>query len=104
MNDDTAGFAVDPALVRSAARELDAAAGQGQDALRALVAGLRALAATVPGSETAPAATALAAAWEAEGARWVGEARRLGEALAATASSGAAADGALAGLLARDAR
>jgi hypothetical protein len=104
MGDDTAGFALDPAELHAAATDLDTAARHGEDAVHALVTGLRTLAATVAGSRAGPAATALATVWEADGARWVAEARRLGEALAATATSSTAADGALAGLLARDVR
>ena len=102
MSDETAGFAVDPAELRGAASGTGRAADAAVVAARDLVAGLRALAATLPGTRAGPAATALATAWEDEAARWVAGARRLDEALAATADGTAAADAALAGLLARD--
>lgn len=102
MSDDTAGLALEPATLRAASAQLVEAGDRAQDAAHDLVAGLRALAATVPGSRAAPAAEALALAWEAEGARWAEEAGRLAAALAATAADAAATDATLAGLLARD--
>jgi hypothetical protein len=102
VSDETAGFAADPAELRGAAEDTAWAADAAQEAARDLVGGLRALAATVPGTRAGPAAAALAARWEDEAVRWVAGARRLGEALAATAAGTAATDAALAGRLTRD--
>jgi hypothetical protein len=102
VSDETAGFAVVPAELRGAASETAWAADAAQGAARDLVAGLRALAAAVPGTRAGPVAAALAATWEDEAARWVAGARRLDAALAATAAGTAAADAAVAGLLAGD--
>lgn len=102
VNDETAGFAADPAELRGAAADTACAADAAQEAARDLVAGLRALAATVPGTRSGPAAAALAATWEDEAARWVAGARRLGEALAATAARTATTDAGLAARFTRD--
>jgi hypothetical protein len=102
VSDEKAGFAVVPGELRAAAADAGWAADAGQVAARDLVASLRSLAATVPGTRAGPAAAALAAIWEGEAAGWIGGARRFDEALAATAADTAATDTALGGLLARD--
>jgi hypothetical protein len=100
VSDETTGFALDPAELRRAASGTAWAADAAQEAGRDLVAALRALAATLPGTRAGPAAAALAAHWEDEAARWVAGARALEGALRATAAATAGAEAALAGLLA----
>ncbi len=101
---DQVGFAVDPADLRRAATAVAAVSHEMRDASRDLAAGLRALAAAVPGSDAAPAAQALATAWEAEGTRLAAAARGFAEALAETAADTAATEDALAGSTGRGAR
>ena len=100
VSDETTGFALDPAELRRAASGTARAADAAREAARDLVAVLRLLAATLPGTRAAPAAAALAAHWEDEAARWVAGARALEGALRATAAATSGADAAVAGLLA----